>query len=73
MQVTSVSKKAQALSDAPAAIFVISNDDIKRSGVTSVPEALRMAPGVEVARIILINGRSVLVALTGALPINFWY
>ncbi|MCX7087818.1 MAG: TonB-dependent receptor [Methylococcales bacterium] len=51
VQVTSVSKKAQALSDAPAAIFVISNDDIKRSGVTSVPEALRMAPGVEVARI----------------------
>ncbi|MEQ1637126.1 MAG: TonB-dependent receptor [Methylococcales bacterium] len=51
VQVTSVSKKAQALSDAPAAIFVISHDDIKRSGVTSVPEALRMAPGVEVARI----------------------
>jgi iron complex outermembrane receptor protein len=51
VKVTSVSKKAQALSDAPAAIFVISHDDIKRSGVTSVPEALRMAPGIEVARI----------------------
>lgn len=51
MQVTSVSKKAQALSDAPAAVFVITNEDIKRSGVTSVPEALRMAPGVDVARI----------------------
>jgi iron complex outermembrane recepter protein len=51
VQVTSVSKKAQALSDAPAAIFVISHEDIKHSGVTSVPEALRMAPGVEVARI----------------------
>ena len=51
VEVTSVSKKAQALSDAPAAIFVISHEDIKRSGVTSVPEALRMAPGIEVARI----------------------
>ncbi|MEQ1528954.1 MAG: TonB-dependent receptor, partial [Methylococcales bacterium] len=51
VQVTSVSQKAQALSDAPAAVFVISNEDIKRSGVTSIPEALRMAPGVDVARI----------------------
>ena len=51
VQVTSVSKKAQALSDAPAAIFVISNEDIKRSGATSIPEVLRMAPGIEVARI----------------------
>ncbi|MEQ1529038.1 MAG: TonB-dependent receptor [Methylococcales bacterium] len=51
IQVTSVSKKIQALSDAPAAVYVISHDDIKRSGVTSVPEALRMAPGLDVARI----------------------
>jgi iron complex outermembrane recepter protein len=51
VQVTSVSKKTQALSDAPAAIFVISRDDIERSGATSVPEVLRMAPGIEVARI----------------------
>ncbi len=51
VKITSVSKKVQSLSDAPSAIFVISNDDIKRSGVTSVPEALRMAPGVDVARI----------------------
>ncbi len=51
MQVTSVSKKSQALSDAPAAVFVISNEDIKRSGVTSLPEALRMAPGIDVARV----------------------
>ncbi|NOT83871.1 MAG: TonB-dependent receptor [Methylococcaceae bacterium] len=51
VKVTSVSKKAQLLADAPAAIFVISHEDIKRSGVTSLPEALRMAPGIEVARI----------------------
>ncbi|MFA5982656.1 MAG: TonB-dependent receptor [Methylococcaceae bacterium] len=51
VQVTSVSKKAKPLSDSPSAIFVISNEDIKRSGVTSIPEALRMAPGIDVARI----------------------
>ena len=51
LQVTSVSKKAQALSDAPSAIFVINQDDIRRSGVTNVPDALRMVPGLDVARI----------------------
>lgn len=51
LEVTSVSKKRQPLSEAPAAIYVITQDDIKRSGVTSIPEALRMAPGVQVTRI----------------------
>jgi len=51
VKVTSVSKQPQHLVDAAAAIFVISNEDIKRSGVTSIPEALRLAPGVNVARI----------------------
>ncbi|MCP4690726.1 MAG: Plug domain-containing protein, partial [Desulfobacterales bacterium] len=51
LQVTSVSKKAEKLVDAPAAVFVITNEDIRRSGATSIPEALRMAPGVQVARI----------------------
>ncbi len=51
IEVTSVSKKGEQLSDAPSAIFVITQEDIRRSGVTSIPEALRMAPGVEVARI----------------------
>ncbi|PKD40416.1 TonB-dependent receptor [Methylomonas sp. Kb3] len=51
VEVTSVSKKAQALNDSAAAIFVITNDDIKRTGATSIPEALRMAPGLDVARI----------------------
>jgi iron complex outermembrane receptor protein len=49
-RVTSASKKAETVANAPTAVFVINNDDIKRSGVTSVPEALRLAPGVEVAR-----------------------
>ena len=51
MQVTSVSKRAQKLADAAAAIFVITQDDIRRSGASSIPEALRLVPGIEVARI----------------------
>jgi iron complex outermembrane receptor protein len=51
IEITSVSKKQQKLSDAAAAIFVITQEDIRRSGATSIPEALRMAPGVEVAHI----------------------
>jgi iron complex outermembrane receptor protein len=51
MKVTSVSKRTQKVADAAAAIFVITQEDIRRSGATSIPEALRMVPGLEVARI----------------------
>ncbi len=51
MEVTSVAKKEQRLKETAASVFVITNEDIRRSGVTSVPEALRLAPGVQVARI----------------------
>ena len=51
IEVTSVSRKPQKLSHAATAIFVITGDEIRRSGVTSIPEALRMAPGIQVARI----------------------
>src|SRR5205085_9927098 len=50
IEVTSVSKRPEKLSDAAAAIYVITQEDIRRSGVTSIPEALRLAPGMEVAR-----------------------
>src|SRR5262245_32518501 len=50
MPVTSVSRKPERLSDAAAAIFVITQEDIRRSGATSIPEALRLSPGLEVAR-----------------------
>ncbi|MBK8336230.1 MAG: TonB-dependent receptor [Sterolibacteriaceae bacterium] len=50
-EVTSVARKPQALADTPAAVYVITADDIARSGATSIPEALRLAPGVNVARI----------------------
>ena len=51
VEVTSVSKKSQKISSAPAAIFVVSHDDIKRLGARSVPEALRIVPGLHVAQI----------------------
>ncbi|MBC7839186.1 MAG: TonB-dependent receptor [Nitrospiraceae bacterium] len=51
IEVTSLSKKPQKLSDAAAAIFVITQDDIRRSGITSIPEALRLAPGIQVAKL----------------------
>ncbi len=51
IQVTSVSKKSQSLSDSAAAVFVITSDDIKNSGATAIPELLRMVPGLNVARI----------------------
>lgn len=50
LEVTSVSRKSQRLANAAAAVFVISQDDIRRSGATSIPELLRMVPGVQVAK-----------------------
>lgn len=50
-KVTSVSRTEQAFSDTAAAVFVVTQDDLRRSGVTSIAEALRMVPGVQVARI----------------------
>ena len=49
--VTSVSKKETRLADSPAAITVITAEDIRRTGATSIPEALRSVPGVQVARV----------------------
>ncbi len=51
IQVTSVSKMEQSLSRAPASIYVITAEDIRRSGATSLPEALRLAPQLQVARV----------------------
>ena len=51
MDVTSVSKKEQPLSTTGAAVFVIDQEAIRRSGATNIPDLLRMAPGVDVARI----------------------
>ncbi|EXI79881.1 MAG: Colicin I receptor precursor [Candidatus Accumulibacter appositus] len=51
VEVTSASRKSERLHDVAAAVYVISREDIERSGATSIPEALRMAPGVDVARL----------------------
>lgn len=51
IEVTSVSKRSEPLSNAPAAIYVITPDDIRRSGATSLPEMLRLAPNLHVAQI----------------------
>jgi len=50
VRVVSVSKREERLGDAPASVFVISADDIRRSGARSLPEALRLAPNLQVAR-----------------------
>lgn len=51
IEVTSVTKHSETLLDAPAAIFVITQDDIRRSGATTIADALRLAPGLEVAKV----------------------
>ena len=51
IQVTSASRKEQHAGDVAAAIFVITREDIRRSGMTTIPDLLRLAPGVQVAQI----------------------
>ena len=51
LEVTSVLKKSETVSEAPAAVYVLTQEDIHRSGVTSIPDALRMVPGLDVAGI----------------------
>jgi len=51
IEVTSVSKKTEKLSETAAAIYVITKEDIKRSGATTIADILRMVPGIEVAQV----------------------
>ena len=51
VEVTSASKKEQKLSRVAAAIFVITQEDIRRSGATNIPDLLRMVPGLDVGQI----------------------
>jgi iron complex outermembrane receptor protein len=50
-EVTSVTGQRSSVGRSPAAVFVITNEMIRRSGATSIPEALRLAPGLQVAKI----------------------
>ncbi len=51
IEVTTVSKEPEEIWNTPAAIYVITQEDIQRSGATTIPDALRLAPGVDVAQI----------------------
>ncbi|MDB5758306.1 MAG: hypothetical protein JWM30_1595 [Burkholderia sp.] len=51
IQVTSVSKRPESLADAPASIFVITAEEIRRSGAATLPEAMRLAPNLQVAQV----------------------
>jgi len=51
VEVTSVSKQPQRIADAPASVTVIGQNDIQRSGLNTIPDLLRLAPGMDVARV----------------------
>jgi iron complex outermembrane receptor protein len=51
VEVFSVSKKAQKLSESAAAVYVLTQEDIRRSGATTIMDALRLVPGVQVANL----------------------
>jgi len=51
IKVTSVSKREQSLNETASAIFVLSNEDIRRSGALSLPDALRQVPGMDVGAV----------------------
>ena len=51
VKIYSASKRQELMMEAAAAIYVITSEDIQRSGATSIPDALRLAPGIHVARI----------------------
>jgi len=51
VEVTTEFKEPTQVWNTPAAIYVLTGDDIRRAGVTSVPDALRLVPGVNVERV----------------------
>jgi len=62
IEITSAARKEQPANAVPAAVYVITSDAIRRSGLTTVPELLRLAPGVDVAQI---NSNSWAVTIRG--------
>jgi iron complex outermembrane receptor protein len=51
IEITSAAKKEQRAEDVAAAVFVITQDDIRRSGIQSLPELFRLVPGMQVAQV----------------------
>jgi iron complex outermembrane receptor protein len=62
IEVTSVARREQKLSQSASAIYVITQEDIRRSGATTIPDALRMAPGVHVGQM---DGNKWIVSIRG--------
>lgn len=62
IEVTSVARREQRLSQSASAVYVITQEDIRRSGVTTIPDALRMAPGVQVGQM---DGNKWIVSIRG--------
>jgi iron complex outermembrane receptor protein len=62
IEITSASRKQQRVEDTAAAVFVLTQDDIRRSGATTVPELLRLVPGVNVSQV---NSSSWAVSIRG--------
>ena len=67
VEIMSISKRPEPLREAPGAVYVITGDDIRRSGATSLAEALRLAPNLEVARV---NSQSYSVSARGMNSVN---
>ena len=51
IEITSLSKKEQKMSEVASEVFVVTQDDIRRSGATNIPDVLRIVPGLDVAQI----------------------
>ena len=51
IEIISVSKRPESLADAPASVFVITAEEIRRSGAATLPEAMRLAPNLQVAQV----------------------
>ncbi len=51
IDVYSAARRLEPIQGVPSAVYVLTNEDIRRSRVTSIPEALRLVPGVDVARV----------------------
>jgi len=51
LEVTSVARKAESLSDTASAVYVVTREDIEQHGVRTIPDALRLAPGLSVLQV----------------------
>src|SRR6185312_12162667 len=67
IEVLSVSRRPESIREAPAAIYVITGEDIRRSGAVTLAEALRLAPNLEVARV---NSQSYAISSRGLNSVN---